>query len=130
MGIVETCHMHKFYRHLFFWIIYFFPFETSATASCGYMLNEADSYGFSKRLEYTTRWLYLGFHLYHHSKNYMWFIIKKKNLQKRPNHKIFITLHLVALFVGPKQKNHQGDTIPPGPLPQRGPTRFLVPEVK
>ena len=38
MGIVETCHTHKFYRHLFFWIIYFFPFETSATASCGYML--------------------------------------------------------------------------------------------
>ena len=36
MGIVETCHTHKFYRHLFFWIIYFFPFETSATASCGY----------------------------------------------------------------------------------------------
>ena len=27
---------HKFYRHMFFWIIYFFPFETSATASCGY----------------------------------------------------------------------------------------------
>ena len=27
MGIVETCHTHKFYRHLFFWIIYiFFPF--------------------------------------------------------------------------------------------------------
>ena len=25
MGIVETCHMHKFYRHLFFCII-FFPF--------------------------------------------------------------------------------------------------------
>ena len=36
MGIVETCHTHKIYRHLFFWIIYFFPFETSATASCGY----------------------------------------------------------------------------------------------
>ena len=38
MGIVETCHTHKFYRHLFFCIIYFFTFETSATASCGYML--------------------------------------------------------------------------------------------
>ena len=24
MGIVETCHTHKFYRHLFFWIIYIF----------------------------------------------------------------------------------------------------------
>ena len=36
MGIVETCHTHKFYRHLFFWIIYFFPFETSATASWGF----------------------------------------------------------------------------------------------
>ena len=23
MGIVETCHTHKFYRHLFFWFLYF-----------------------------------------------------------------------------------------------------------
>jgi len=29
-------HTHNFYRHMFFWIIYFQPFETSATASCGY----------------------------------------------------------------------------------------------
>ena len=28
----------RFYRHMFFQIIYFFTFETSATASCGYML--------------------------------------------------------------------------------------------
>ena len=23
MGIVETCHTHKFYRHMFFWFLYF-----------------------------------------------------------------------------------------------------------
>ena len=34
----QGCHK-RFYRHMFFRIIYFFPFETSATASCGYMLN-------------------------------------------------------------------------------------------
>ena len=33
----QGCHK-RFYRHMFFRIIYFFPFETSATASCGYML--------------------------------------------------------------------------------------------
>ena len=33
----QGCHK-RFYRHLFFCIIYFFTFETSATASCGYML--------------------------------------------------------------------------------------------
>ena len=34
----QGCHK-RFYRHMFFRIIYFFPFETSATASCGYMLD-------------------------------------------------------------------------------------------
>ena len=31
----QGCHK-RFYSHMFFCIIYFFPFETSATASCGY----------------------------------------------------------------------------------------------
>ena len=31
----QDCHK-RFYRHMFFWFIYFFTFETSATASCGY----------------------------------------------------------------------------------------------
>ena len=34
----QGCHK-RFYRHMFFRIIYFFPFETSATASCGYTGN-------------------------------------------------------------------------------------------
>ena len=32
----QGCHK-RFYRHMFFRIIYFFPFETSATASCGFL---------------------------------------------------------------------------------------------
>ena len=34
-SINQDCHK-RFYRHMFFWFIYFFTFETSATASCGY----------------------------------------------------------------------------------------------
>ena len=34
-SVNQGCHK-RFYRHMFFRIIYFFPFETSATASCGY----------------------------------------------------------------------------------------------
>ena len=36
-SINQDCHK-RFYRHMFFWFKYFFTFETSATASCGYML--------------------------------------------------------------------------------------------
>ena len=36
-SINQGCHK-RFYRHMFFWFIYILPFETSATASCGYML--------------------------------------------------------------------------------------------
>ena len=37
-SINQDCHK-RFYRHMFFWFIYFFTFETSATASCGYTGN-------------------------------------------------------------------------------------------
>ena len=33
-SINQDCHK-RFYRHMFFWFIYFFTFETSGTASCG-----------------------------------------------------------------------------------------------
>ena len=38
-SINQGCHK-RFYRHMFFWFIYILPFETSATASCGYMLGD------------------------------------------------------------------------------------------
>ena len=41
-SINQDCHK-RFYRHMFFWFKYFFTFETSATASCGYMLLHANA---------------------------------------------------------------------------------------
>ena len=40
-SINQGCHK-RFYRHMFFWFIFTLPFETSATASCGYMLSFHD----------------------------------------------------------------------------------------
>ena len=44
-SINQDCHK-RFYRHMFFWFIYFFTFETSATASCGYT-GTSDKWGTS-----------------------------------------------------------------------------------
>ena len=52
-SINQGCHK-RFYRHMFFWYLYFLPFETSATASCGYMSYEV------RPTPTLNIWLYLG----------------------------------------------------------------------